>query len=255
MMKYTPMAIWGRELRYYRQRAGLKQIELSEKIRYSVSLISQIETGQTPATPEFATACDDALDTDGALSRLLDYRKSDFPPWFGEWLPYEQNSSILRSFQPRVVDGLLQTPEYASAVLHGDEEGVQARLDRQRILEGADAPTLHVVLDESVLWRDIGGPEVMYRQLMHLVEVSSQKVRIQVLPNGSHPSKGAFVLATLKTGESAVYLESSVRSMVTASPQDLLRAEDLWESIKSEALPVKASLELINKTAEERWKA
>jgi transcriptional regulator with XRE-family HTH domain len=72
--EYTPMAIWGRELRHYRQAAGLTQAELAEKIKYSTSLVSQTETGQTPATLAFADACDTALDTGGALARLLDYR-------------------------------------------------------------------------------------------------------------------------------------------------------------------------------------
>jgi transcriptional regulator with XRE-family HTH domain len=255
-MEYTPMAIWGRELRYYRQRAGLTQVELAQKIKYSPSLVSQIETGQTPATIEFAEACDEALDTAGALTRLLDYRKgSQFPPWLGEWLPYEQNSTILRTFQPRAVHALLQTTAYARIVLDGDQEEVKSRLERQQILERPDAPTLHVILDESVLWHDIGGPEVMYEQLMHLVEMSSRKVKIQILPNGAYPSTQApLVFATLKNGGSAAYLETAIHGVVITSPQDIERADALWESIKAEALPVGMSRELIRRTAEERWK-
>lgn len=90
-MEYTPMAIWGRELKHYRQAAGLTQVELAQKINYSPSLISQVETGQVPGTEEFAAACEREPNTGGTLGRTLDYRKgSVFPTWFGKWLPYER---------------------------------------------------------------------------------------------------------------------------------------------------------------------
>jgi transcriptional regulator with XRE-family HTH domain len=166
---YTPMAIWGRELRHYRKAAGLTQIELAAKIKYSPSLVSQIETGQVPATPDFATTCNETLDTGGALVRLLDYRKGDIPPWCAEWMPYEEGAGVLKTFQPRLVYGLLQTEGYTRTVLAGDEMAIGRRLARQRIFERSEPPTLHVVLDESVLWRDVGGPEAMRAQLSHLV--------------------------------------------------------------------------------------
>jgi transcriptional regulator with XRE-family HTH domain len=252
---YTPMAIWGRELRHYRKAAGLTQIELATKIKYSPSLVSQTETGQTPATPAFTEACDAALNTGGALTRILDYRKGEqFPPWFGEWLPYEEGAAVLKTFQPRVVYGLLQTPAYARALLDGDEEGVERRMERQRILDRSEPPTLHVVLDEAVLWRTAGGPEVMYEQLMHLVAISSRKVQIQILPDGKHPgTQGPFVLATVATGSTVAYLETAVRGVVTPTPEDIARAEALWEAIKADALPLEMSKELIKRAAEERY--
>jgi transcriptional regulator with XRE-family HTH domain len=69
---YRPQAIWGRELRHYRKAAGLTQAQLSDLIYCSESLISGIETGQVPATPEFAEAADKALETGGGLLRTLD---------------------------------------------------------------------------------------------------------------------------------------------------------------------------------------
>lgn len=256
MTEHTPMAIWGRELRHYRQQAGLTQVELAQKIKYSVSLVSQIETGQTPATIEFAEICDEALNTGGALTRLLDYRKGDkFPPWLGEWLPYEQDSVVLRTFQPRVIPGLLQTPAYARILVEGNENDLERRLERQQILTGPDAPTLHVIIAESVLWHAVGEREVMYEQLMHLVEMSSQKIKIQVLPNGAHANTSApLVIATLKNGGSAVYLETAIHNIIITSPRDTAAADALWESIKAEALPVGMSSEFIKRTAEERWR-
>ncbi|MGW4413082.1 helix-turn-helix domain-containing protein, partial [Nonomuraea sp. NPDC004702] len=83
---YAPQAIWGRELRHYRKTAALTQGQLAERIHFSEGLISGVETGQLPASPEFAEACDKALGTGGALRRLLDWRKGQiFPSWFGRW--------------------------------------------------------------------------------------------------------------------------------------------------------------------------
>jgi transcriptional regulator with XRE-family HTH domain len=91
----TPQAIWGRELKHYRNRAGLTQAELAARLYCSDSLISSIETGQAPAMPDFAEAADRELSTDGVLVRTLDYRKNEpaYPTWFIDWLPAEQTDT------------------------------------------------------------------------------------------------------------------------------------------------------------------
>ncbi|GAA3441915.1 helix-turn-helix domain-containing protein [Planomonospora venezuelensis] len=100
----TPQAIWGRELRHYRQQEGLTQAQLALKIHFSEGLISGVETGQMPASPEFAAACDKVLPTGGALVRLLDWRKGQvFPFWMGRWRDREQAAVALRSYQPLVM--------------------------------------------------------------------------------------------------------------------------------------------------------
>ncbi|WP_329250089.1 helix-turn-helix domain-containing protein [Actinoallomurus sp. NBC_01490] len=253
-MEYTPMAIWGRELKHYRQAAGLTQAELAAKINYSTSLISQIETGQIPATPEFAEACDEELDTGGALTRILDYRKGAvFPSWLLKWITYEEGAESLKTYQSNVVYSLLQTEAYASALLGRDEAETAARLKRQAILDRPEPPALHVVLDEVVLWRDIGGPKAMYEQLMRLAEISPSCVKIQILPNNANLGRHApFVLATLTDG-SACLMETPVHGLVTVSPQDLAGVGELWETILADALPVNMSKDLIKRTAEERW--
>ncbi|MGH3374265.1 MAG: helix-turn-helix domain-containing protein [Actinoallomurus sp.] len=253
-MEYTPMAIWGRELKHYRQEAGLTQAELSQKINYSTSLISQIETGQVSGTEAFAKACDRELSTGGALIRTLDYRKgSVFPSWLLKWITYEEGAEFLKTYQSNVIYSLLQTEAYTLALLDGDETGTAARLKRQLVLDQPEPPALHVVLDETVLWRDVGGAKVMYQQLMHLVEISSRSIKIQILPNDARLGVQApFVIATLEDG-SACLLETAVHGLVTVSPEDTCRVADLWEAILAAALPVEMSKGLIKRTAEERW--
>lgn len=254
MTEYTPSAIWGRELRHYRKETGLTQVELAEKISYSVSLISQIETGQTPAVPEFAEACDRVLGTGGALCRLLDYRRADrFPTYFRPWVPDEARATIIRAFEPNVVYGLVQTEDYARALLYGDEMAVSARIERQDILTRDHPPALHVVLDESVLYREIGSPAVMREQLGYLVRGVSATVTIQIVPQENHPGlQGAWVLATMPDGSEIAYVETAARGMVTAGQEDIARLTAAWELLRSYALPVKTSKGLMERAAD-RW--
>ncbi|RAY13587.1 XRE family transcriptional regulator [Actinomadura craniellae] len=256
---YSPQAIWGRELRHYRRAAGLTQAQLAALINYSESLISNIETGQVPAVPEFAAACDEALNTGGALLRQLDWRKAErFPAWFGEWPVIETKATVLRTFELAVVPGLLQTPAYAGALLDGDESAVEARMERQQILfrEDPPPPKLRCVLDEAVLLRPVGSPEIMHEQLEHLLKMAeSPRITLQVVPFGVHPGlQGSFWLASLGPGNSEVgYVETAVRGQIARNPEDLEILADLWDSIQAHALPQNASLDLIRRTVNERW--
>ncbi|GLX02403.1 helix-turn-helix transcriptional regulator [Microtetraspora sp. NBRC 16547] len=254
---YSPQAIWGRELRHYRQAVRLTQAQLAEKIHFSESLISGVETGQLPASPEFAEACDQTLGTGGALSRLLDWRKGQvFPAWFGKWRDKEQVATTLRTYEPLLIPGLLQTEAYARVVLRGDEAAVAARLHRQLILTRKDPPPpiLRCMIDEAVLHRPIGDPEVMREQLGHLVMVTGPRLSVQVVPKGMHSGLlGGFLIATVEGGADVLYAETAVRGITTSDREDVGTAIERFEAIRTEALPLNMSLELIEKTVEERW--
>ncbi|MET8383227.1 helix-turn-helix transcriptional regulator [Streptosporangium canum] len=255
---YTPQAIWGRELRHYRKKAGLTQGQLSEKIHFSESLISGVETGQLPASPEFAETCDGALNTGGALHRLLDWRKGQvFPSWFGEWPDKEEVATALRTYEPILVPGLLQTSEYAHEVLYGDEVAVQARLARQKIFQREDPapPMLRCVIDEAVLHRLIGTPEIMRAQLEHLMSMVTARLSVQVVPLGGMRAglEGGFIIATLEGGSEVAYFDTAVRGLVTNDQDDVAAAVERFEAIRIEALPLRMSMDLIRRTAEERW--
>ncbi|WP_433331621.1 helix-turn-helix domain-containing protein [Spirillospora sp. CA-294931] len=258
---YSPKAIWGRELRFCREAAGLTQLQLAELIKFSHSLISGIENGHVPAVPDFAKACDAVFGTDGHFLRTLDYRKSKverYPPWFGEWPIIETKSNVLRTFQLAVIDGLLQTPAYAADLLGGNEDAIAARLDRQHVLTRQDPPPikLRFVMDEAVLHRPFGDAQVMNEQLHHVVQAaSSDRVSVQVLPFGFHHGvQGSFVLASLGAGKGEVaYVETALRGQITRNSEDLENLNDVWETIRTHSLPERDSLELIRRTAEDRW--
>ncbi|GGL16806.1 transcriptional regulator [Sphaerisporangium melleum] len=256
--RYTPQAIWGRELRHYRQAAGLTQAQLAQKIHFSESLISGVETGQLPASPDFAQSCDTTLTTGGALSRLLDWRRAQaLPAWFGKWRDTEQAATVLRTYQPLMIPGLLQTEDYVRALLGDNEEAVAARLERQVVLARKDPapPMLRAVIDESVLRRLVGGPDVMRLQLEHLLEVACPEISVQIVPEGFVRSGllAGFSVATVEGGVEVAYFETAVRGLTTSDHDDVSAALRLFEAIRIDALPLSMSMELIKRTLEDRW--
>jgi Domain of unknown function (DUF5753) len=185
------------------------------------------------------------------------------PQWMREWEAVERQAKVLRSFEPLVVPGLLQTESYARALfrssgLPNDEEverRVAARLARQAILAGENPPQLIAVMDEYVLRRPIGGPAVMREQLLHLAKTVAEhpRIRLHVVPAsvGAYLGvAGAFVLATLPTGEDVAYLDDQLKGQVIDNTEDVLAIRAAWEAIHGEALPPQRSIELIVEVAE-----
>jgi transcriptional regulator with XRE-family HTH domain len=242
-------------LRRYRKLAGLTQAELAKRIPCSDKTVSAIEVGRDRPSRQMLIAIEEALGVSkGALVDIFDLLDSEsLPGWMRDWIIEERRSARLRFFQLATIPGLLQTEEYARAIL-GNEAAVQARLERQAILIGDDAPTLHVVLDEAVLYRGFGGPQVMHNQLKHLVECVSEKLTIEIIPSDANPHpEGSFVIGTTERNEEVAYVESAVRGIVTSSHEDLARLNAVWETIRSHARSQQESLDFIMRTAEERW--
>lgn len=242
-------------IRRHRKRAGLTQTQLAAMIPCSDRTISGIETGRDRPSREMVIAIERALKlSPGALVDLYDLLDIEsLPRWARDWFAEERRAGKLRSFEIALVSGLLQTEEYAHALLKGNEAAMQARIERQSILGSDNPPTLHVVLDEAVLHREIGGPQVMYNQLKYLAECVSERLTVQIVPSDVSPDlSGNFVIATVEDGEVA-YVETAVRGIVTSSHEDIRCLNDVWETIRTHALSQRESVEFIRRTAEERW--
>ncbi|MFG2007058.1 Scr1 family TA system antitoxin-like transcriptional regulator [Spirillospora sp. NPDC048911] len=257
----SPLAVWGAELRDFREAAGYNQPQFAQRVNYSVAQISAVETGQQDPTDEFAAHCDAVLGLNGALVRLLKRLRritaqEIYPEWFRRWPPVEARAAVLRTYELAVLPGLLQTVDYAAVVLGDDGEAIAARMKRQDILTRDDPPPpkLHCVLDLAVLLRDVGGQKVMYEQCQALRNAVSDQISIQVIPCRKHRGiSGSFTVATLEDRSEVVYLETASKGMVSTSRDDLTEVADVWESIRTHALPQQESLDLISRTAEERW--
>lgn len=261
-------AFLAAELRRARGAAGLSQSQLAEAITYSESLVAMVETGRRTPSKDFTSRCDDRLNTGGLLTRILtDLVSLEYSPeCFRPWIPLEQEATALHAYESQLVPGLLQTADYARAVLRSipptsDEEldqRVAARLERQQILHRKRPPLFISIIDEMVLRRPIGGTPVMHAQLLHLAEMDDRDlVRLQVVPQdvGMYAGlNGAFTLAAFGDDGEMVYLDGPVRGQVAESPADVAIIRRAWEELRCDALPRTRSIELIREVAES-WKS
>jgi transcriptional regulator with XRE-family HTH domain len=253
------------ELRSWREFRGMSQSQLAEAINYSDSAVAMIETKQRKARTDFVEHCDEALQTGGALIRLLKelVERELVPDWMDRWRTIEDRATALNSFEPLVFPGLLQTPGYARAIFEKNGQGkavdveaqVETRLARQKILTRDDPPMFVAVIDERVLHHAIGGPKVMHGQLTHVVELCSQRsdIVLQVVPKdiGAYAGlAGPFVIATMD-GDEFVYLDTALYGQVAESSHDLAIVKRMWESLRAEALPRTTSLNLIMEVAKQ----
>lgn len=253
------LGVFASELRYARTKAGFSQDELASEIAYSSSLVAMVETGKRMPTRDFAERCDKALNTNGLLTRMWPLvSREAVPSWFREWVEIEREASSLRSWDPLLISGLLQIPEYAHEVLRRGqpaassieiEQGVAARMERQRILDRDNPPLLLAVLDEGALRRKVASPDVMAKQLAHLLEIAQQpKSMIQVVPAeaGAHAGMaGTMIIASFDDGPDVAYLDTAVMGQLVERPDDVAQVARLYDTLRAEALPCGASARLI----------
>ncbi|MCF2434888.1 helix-turn-helix domain-containing protein [Streptomyces thinghirensis] len=259
----SPLDYYGWELRRQREAHGLRQGQLGEIIFCTGSLVGQIETTKKVPTRDFSERVDAALGTDGLFSRLIGLvLRSQLPTWFQPYAEMEAKAAYISTYQAQLVYGLLQTEEYARAVLAtgmpDDLEGLlAARMERQRILEREQPPLTWVVLDEAVLHRPIGGREVMRRQLERLLEFAGHRwMHVQVLPNeaGAHASlAGSFNFLRFDDNPDIVYTEDIISGHMTANPETIREAALRYARLQAAALSVEDSAELITRVMEERY--
>ena len=232
---------------------------LGELIAYSPSLVAKIETcGQVPSG-DFAERCDKALGTPGTFARMQrQCTRVAYPGWFWPYLDREAEAAFLRSWQPLVVDGLLQTEDYARAILRAArprdsgekiDQLVTARMDRQAILSREDPPDLWVIVDESVLRRPVGEPGVMTGQLDRLLIASREpNVTVQVMPvaAGAHPGLlGSLVIAGFDIAPDIAYLDNALTGQLVERREDVRNVGMLYDTLRAEALSPRASEQLI----------
>lgn len=245
------------ELRRAREAAGMSQEQLASAINFSKSTVAMVETCHRPPKSDFAAGVDRALHADGRFERMREklLRAEATPEWFRPWVEYEDEATVLRTYELVFVPGLLQTEQYARAVLAGADDVdsmVAARMDRQRILARDRPPQFVVVVDEAVLRRPIGGPEVMRRQLASLAEAAERWI-IQVVPQATdyyYPGlDGPFVIATID-GRDVVYIPTGLRGFIADGSEIVAEAKRRWDAIRAEALSRRQSRDLILEVAE-----
>ncbi|MFD5714596.1 Scr1 family TA system antitoxin-like transcriptional regulator [Streptomyces pharetrae] len=259
----SPLDYYGFELRRKREEAGLTQRELANVVFCTGSLIGQIETARKVPQRDLSERLDVALGTDGFFSRLVGLvLRSQLPSWFQPFAEVEAQATYISTYQAQVIYGLLQTEEYARALLAtGVQEGldqlVAARMERTRILSRKQPPLTLVVLDEAALRRPVGGPDIMRQQLAHLLDLQSHRwLRIQVLAfsGGEHAGlAGSFTALRFADHPDLVYTEDVISGHMTANPDTVRETALRYASLQATALSVEDSAALITRVMEEEY--
>jgi transcriptional regulator with XRE-family HTH domain len=262
----SPALRFAHELARHRKERGLTQARLAEHIGCSPSLVGHIETGGRNPQLDLAEACDRYFDLPDKdyfvrLWRRIHQAPSG-PGWFLRWLEeIEPQATVLRSWDPLLVPGLLQTESYARAIFLGDfstteeevEELVAARMRRQEVLGRDNPPELYVLIDEWVLRRPIGGPLVMAEQLAAIATVARRRrVTVQLVPYDTACTRGfssSFVIAELADAPTAVTVDSAGKGETSAEHDLVTLILDRYDKLRTEAYRAGESLERIEEAA------
>jgi transcriptional regulator with XRE-family HTH domain len=264
----------GAHLRRLREAAGVTREDAGWEIRSSESKISRIELGRVGFKERDVA---DLLTLYGLLdeeerSRLLAlahqantpgwwHRYGDvLPNWFQSYLGLEAAASLIRTYEVQFIPGLLQTRDYARAVVrlgHGHapaaeiERRVNLRIDRQRLLTRPGAPHLWAIIDEAVLRRPIGGPEVTREQLEALIDATRlPNVQLQVMPfqvGGHSAAGGAFTILRFPDRDlpDVVYLEQLTSALYLDKRDDVEHYTAAMERLCVEAAPPARTTEIL----------
>jgi transcriptional regulator with XRE-family HTH domain len=258
----TALDSWGRELALACDAAGMARKQLAQALHVAESTVSQWINGKRTPYLKDVERCDEALGTNGYLARYFErWVTREIPSeWDSEWLAAEAQANLLQNFELSVIPGLLQTPDYARAVLQYNrhapidiEERVRRRIKRQDILTDDNPPMCIFVIDEYALHRMVGGKEVMLEQLTRLRDLASQpNIVIKIVPSNTEYYAGCpFMVARMDSIE-IVNLDDALSGRVIKERGKVVEIVKIWEEIREAALSSKESLQLIEKVME-KW--
>ncbi|MFC8528444.1 helix-turn-helix domain-containing protein [Nocardia sp. NPDC057227] len=278
----------GRYLREWRSRVGLTQAAAARLVEMSASALQRIEAGETTrirprdvealcdvyGVPEEVTTAFVGLARQGNAKSWFHQYGDLIPPGFNVYVGLESVATHLFSYQPELIPGMLQTPQYVQSLLRAArpdltpderEQRVEFRIHRQSIINRRTQPVqLDVVVGETALRRPAGTPGVMAKQLRHLADVPGRlpNVSVRVLPfDAGFPggvSMPPFVI--LGFGDAApgepveppvVYLEAVVGNMYLEKPEDTAKYHEAYDRIRHAALDETASRQLLRQVMRE----
>ncbi|MER5752369.1 helix-turn-helix transcriptional regulator [Streptomyces sp. NPDC002088] len=268
----------GQELRRLRELKGMTAEEVAERLLVSQSKISRLENGRRSISQrDVRDLCgvyevEDVRIVDSLMQMAKDSRQQGWWHSFGD-IPYsvyiglETDAASLRVYDPQVVPGLLQTRQYAEALIAGAlpetapadiEKRVQVRMRRQERISTPENPLrLWTVLDEAALKRVVGNKSLMRDQLEHLVEQSQlPHVTVQVIPfdMGAHPGlNGQYAILEFPDAadSSVVYIEGVTSDLYLEKANDVQKYSVMYEHLRAQALNVDQSRQFIADIAKE----
>lgn len=256
-------ALFGAKVRKLRERAGLTQQDLGERVYVSHTRIAKVELASEPAGWKLAQLLDESLNASGELVELWPHlTPNPYPEYVKRYMAMQSEAVALHCYYP-LVPGLLQTEGYVRALLaagkaHSDwdlEEQIDKRLTRQALLDGDSPLWFWAVIDEAALYRGVGGAAVMRGQLQHLIEMGErERVCIQICPMSKvDPAvlSGGLAFLALPDGTQVAYLEGIKSGMLIDDPAEVVHRRIVYDRMQAQALSQEATADLIRKVLEE----
>lgn len=250
------LEFFGMELRRVRTEAGMSQHQAATAAFTTQSMVCKIERARQIPSESLAIGLDRAFGTGGHFERLhrlvLDYA---YPSWFLPYVELEQRARTIRDFASQVVPGLLQTEGYARAMFTAVrpdnlDDLIAARLSRQAILDRKEPPHTWYVLDEQVLRRKLGGPEVMRAQYARLLQAGKRpRTVIQVVPERvtSHAGlAGSFITLSFAEHPDVLYVDGFSQGRMSVDAVEVADALRAYDLLMTEALSHGDSAALIS---------
>ncbi|MFI9309537.1 helix-turn-helix domain-containing protein [Streptomyces triculaminicus] len=267
------------ELRRLRSGAHLTREDVTEQTGINTATLYRIETARVRPQQRTLTALLDlyavgepqrgeilALSREAGAQGWLRPYHSELPEEYTAYISFEAEARAVRNYESLFIPGLLQTEDYAHAVIKGVlptasareiEQRVRARIERQEVLTKVDPLSLWVIMDEAALRRVVGGLKVMREQMQRLMEVAAEpSVTLQVIPfnAGAHAGMpGSFVLMSFPEAEDPeiIYIDSMAGDLFLEAEADVRRYSTTFENLRAVALSPDASADLIAELVKE----
>ncbi|MFD9575561.1 helix-turn-helix domain-containing protein [Streptomyces sp. NPDC059982] len=251
---------FGDTLAAFRKRAGLTQEQFHPLVGYSVQYVAAVEQGRKHPSPNFVTKSNEILDAFGVLqiaARQMDRRRG-LAKWFRRWAELEADAIALYTYECRSVPGLLQTEAYARAQIESvppvptaqeTEDRIARRLERQRVLHRTPYASFSFIIEQTVIERQTGGPEVTRELIDHLLECAHlPNVDVQVIPTVSpeHAGTGGpFCLLETEEHQWVGYSEGQKSGHVIFDPKAVSDLHQRYAKLRIQALNPSDSVGLL----------
>ncbi|MEU1183455.1 helix-turn-helix transcriptional regulator [Streptomyces sp. NPDC005820] len=251
---------FGAVVQGLREHHGLSREELGDVVGFSKHTVASVELGRRMPDEEFVEAAEGALGNTGALRRAAGFleRQPGLAAWFRRWARLEKTAITLYTYECRMIPGLLQTEAYARQLFIDElppltdeeiEANWAARDERQRLLRDQPNTAFGFIIEEHVLLRQTGGPDVTRGVLDHLMEIGKlRNINIQIMPQVRHSHAGLHgPIRLLETPKNkwVAYNEGQESGQLITDPKVISVLTQRYAKMREQALSIEDSVSLL----------
>ncbi|MEU0125143.1 helix-turn-helix transcriptional regulator [Streptomyces albidoflavus] len=263
--KVTSWEVVGALVAVLRRANGLTQLQLADEAKVGEDTLASVEQGRRPLKVDLARRLDTVLKSDGVLATTAAKlpNREKYPAFVQDYVEQEQKALTLLWYENHVIPGLLQTPDYVEQIyanLHppispeATEAAIRARLDRQNLLRRECPPVMNFIIEESVLQRHLGSPDLLRRQVRHLRECADLPfLSIQVMPTEADAHAGLagpLVLLETPDHDHLAYVEGQHNGLLIDDLDEVSAYQQRYGMLRSQALSPHKTKSLLTKLLE-----